>query len=337
VRPLLALIQNEPDEVVKRNALEKLVSLVGPEDAAVAAQVKPLLQNDDPDTVRLAAYVLANIGGASAIPALPVLRDALKDEDPEAQELAAAGLAAVGPEAAPAIPELARALAEAKSAAVRRNSALALGKIGPNARAAVPALGRALDPKEEFAVRMQAAEALHHISYPGNEQAIPAILDVIQKDADARVRHRCVWALFDVRDVERHGIVAPLAKVLEETEPTTVFVRYDAARLLAFRLRERAPDKVVDTLLDMLKNRDLIVFRGTDAKVVGAGSEASAGQSAVRENQGGDGRYMAAEAIQHLGAKAKSRKDVMDALKAATTDSDKMLRDAAQKALDALR
>jgi len=52
--------------------------------------------------------------------------------------------------------------------------------------------------------REMAAEALAQIRHPGNEGALPTIREVILKDANQTVRQRCVWALFNNTDLERH-------------------------------------------------------------------------------------------------------------------------------------
>jgi HEAT repeat protein len=328
VRHLAALAATEPDRAVRKLALAKLADLAGPADSGIAPQLTPLLESDDGESARLAAFVLASLGGKYAVPALPVLCQVLKQADMHAQELASTALARIGPEASPAVPDLARALGDSKSAVVRRNSALALSRIGPEAKAAVPELVRSLDASEPADVRSLAAEALARIRYPGTEKAIPVLLEAIQKDPDKRVRQRCIWALFDVEDLERCDAVRPLTNVLQEKGHDALIVRYDAARVLAFRLGDMAPDATADLLLAMLNDKGLAVYEGPDTS--------GSGQTEVKEKAGGDARFLAAQALSMLGAKAKNRKDVMDALEAATKDDDKKLREEAAVALQRL-
>ena len=82
-------------------------------------------------------------------------------------------------------------------------------------------------------------------------------------------------------------------------------------------LQDKAPEKTADVLLEMLKNKTLLVYNRTDAKVEGADNEVSRGKVNVAENLGGDARYMAAVALGLLGDKAKNRPDVIEALKKA--------------------
>ncbi len=345
VTQLLGLVEREKDDVVVKSALEALSRLVGDEhrEASTAALVR-LLDNPDEDVQRGSAFVLARIGGDKAVPALGVLRKALKDDDVQVQGLAAAALAGIGKEAAPAVPDLAQALRDSKDLIVRRNSALALGHIGPDAKAAVPALADALKASEPTEVRQHAAEALAQIALPHTEEAVPALLEAIRKDPDPLVRQRCVWSLFQFRTLGEGGqkklldAARPiLSEVLQEKADEHTLVRYDAARLLAYAFREDAPNRTVDVLMDMLNNKDLKVFNSTDARVVGAGNEATGGRSEVKANLGGDARYMAAEALGWLGSKSTGRKDVVEGLKSAARDPDKRLQEAAKLSIERLR
>src|SRR5262249_35492064 len=210
--------RSEKDEVARKTALDKLVILVTPDDEGLAREVAPLLKDEDPETARLAAFVLANMGGREAEKALPVLREALRDPDPGTQALAAASLASLGKAAAPAAGDLAKVLAQSKDPVVVRNCALAFAQMGPDAARAVPELGKARRPPVPAAARVFIAEALARMKYPANAEAIPALLEAIKTDPDPTVRQRCIWALFPSgtnevvmklrRDIERHGGVA---------------------------------------------------------------------------------------------------------------------------------
>jgi HEAT repeat protein len=300
-------------------------------------------------------YNWTEIASKPVAEALPVLRKALEDEDPEVQKLAAAALANSGPPAAPAVPELARALAPARDTEVRRNAAVALALIlrppdGEAARRnpsflplirahapeAVPALVQCLKPTEPAEVRLYAAEALAQIHYPANEKALPALLEILRGNADPQVRLRCVWALYHVPDLKAVNAEKPLLEVLNETAPEAVLVRFDAARVLAHALRENAPDRVTELLLEMLTNKFLKVYVQTDATVSGTGNEATRGEAAVKEKLAGDGRRLGAEALGWLGRKVAKNQKVLDALKEANRDPDPLLRQAAEQALKTL-
>jgi serine/threonine protein kinase/HEAT repeat protein len=325
---LLALAQAEADPAVRRAAAAALPRQVGPEDGAAAPALTRLLVDRDVVTARSAALALGNIGGPTAAPALPVLREALQKGNKVLRAEVAAALANLGSAAVPAVPDLARALADTDPL-LRRNAALALGRIGPPARQAVPALAAALQPLPRLPpnpakarpyeeARVSAAEALAQISYPANEKAIPALRKAIRGDANPQVRQRCTWAVFNLPDLGKHGLDRVLAGVLEEKAAEGLLVRYDAARVLAFRLRQRAPDRTADLLLHMLQNRTLSVYKGT------------------ADRPTPDARYVAAEALGWLGDKARGRADVVAALRTAGTDANPTLRDKAQQALKTL-
>jgi HEAT repeat protein len=336
-RPLIDLVKSEPDSVVKKTALESLAHIAGPEQADSAKDLGPLLEDKDPDIRLSAALVLARIGGEEAASALPELQSALKSTDPHIQELATAALAALGPLAKPALHDLADMLTDrANSVLVRRNAALALSHLGAAAKPVVPALVAALERSQPLEVRQFAAEALAQMKYPANEKSIPALLDAIEKDSDPLVRQKCVWALFAVDPVEKFrelGADKVLAKLLEEKGDRTALLRYDAARKLANALRDEAPDKTADVLLEMLTNTQLKVYNRTDARVEGAGTEATAGRANVQANLGGDARYMAVQALAWLGDKAAKRREVVQALRKAAQDQDAKLRQTAKEAM----
>jgi HEAT repeat protein len=340
VAPLIALVKSEPDEVVKKTALEALSHLAGPEHRPHAPGLEPLIEARDPEVALNAALVLARIGGDEAKRGLPALRRALKDADPHVQELATAALANLGPNAEPAMYDLADTLTNTKNpTVVRRNAALAIAHVGQAARPVVSSLVQALKTNEPLEVRQFTAEALAQLKYPANEKGVPAILEAIEKDTDPLVRQKCVWALFGMNEPEqfkKFGADKVLGKLLDEEGDNTTLVRYDAARKLANILGADAPSRTVDVLLHMLSNKSLRVYNRTDAKVEGGGNEAIAGKANVQANLGGDARYMAAQALSWMGDKAKKRKDVVEALRRAAKEEDPRLRKEAADALDRL-
>jgi HEAT repeat protein len=338
VKPLLAMVSVEKDDVARRTALDALASLAGPQHRDLPTDAfEGLLLDRNPETQRGAAIVLARIGGPKAAAAVTALKKALTDSDTQIQSLAAAALASLGPEAAPAVADLAQALKDAPNAPTRQYCAIALGLIGDKAKPAVPALAAALTDKEVI-VRRQAAEALGHLHYPVNEEAIPAIIKTIEKDRDPLTRQRCVWALFsfNFRDMDRDNVRAILTRVLDERDEEQTLVRYDAARLIAYNLKADAPDRAVDVLLDMLNNKTLKVFIKKGTNVTGSGTEASKGSAGAEDILGGDARFMAAEGLGFLGSKVSGNKTVLDALRNAAKDPDKELREKATESLKAL-
>ncbi|MHB1421701.1 MAG: HEAT repeat domain-containing protein [Gemmataceae bacterium] len=338
-RPLIAMLKSETDNVVKKTALDSLAYLVGPEQADAAKDLEPLLKAEDPEVRLNAAFVLARIGGDAAAQGLPVLREALKNGEPNIQELVAAALVNLGPNAKPAMHDLADMLTNEKnSVRLRRNSALAIAHIGAEAKPVVPALVKALKSNQPLEVRLFTAEALAQMGYPANKAALADMLHAIENETDPDTRQKCVWALFGMEEPEFKGSAAEklLTKVLDESGEKMALVRYDAARKLANALRDEAPDKTADVLLEMYRNTSLKEYKGTEAKVTGVGTEASSGKASVDASHGGSARYMAVKAMGWLGEKAKKRADVMAVIRAGAKDADPKMRETAENALQEL-
>jgi HEAT repeat protein len=339
VPPLFALVDRETDDVVRRTALEQLVNLVTPKDTELLKVLSPLVKDKDPETARLAAFVVANIGGDEAVAALPVLRGALKDDDSRMQGLAAAALARLGPAAADATGDLTALLGESTDAVTQRNCALALGRIGPGAKSALPALVEHLKPPAADEIRQLCAEAIARIGYPANKDVLPALLDPIANDPDPAVRRACIFPYMQFEDLKRHkGVIEVLTGVLDVPgdDMKVVLLRYDAARTLAYNLGADTPDKAIESLMHMLGNKDLVIYQGREAKVSGVGTEGAGGVSEVKVNSGGDARYLAAQALGQAGRKAANDEKVVAALKEAAEDKDERLRKEARDALKKL-
>lgn len=349
--PLFDLVKaRDEDAVVRKAGLDALALIAGPAHQKHAPELYPLLDSQDAELARGAAYALGSMGGEPARKALPALRKALADPSDSVKALAAATLANAGGEAVPAVADLAAALRTCQEPAVRRNCAIALAHIGEAAREAVPALVEAMRPAKGVSadvarsrpyeeVRQQAAEAIAKVRYPGNRAALGAIREHIKSDRNVAIRHHCVWALFGLRDKDKlaeYDLKDSLVKVLEETSTETRELRYDTARLLASLLRDEAPDRVVTTLLDMLAKKDLRLFLGTQAAIDGTGNEAGGGKSSAAARQGGDARYLAAEALGWLGRKGGDNIKVVVALREAARDADPKLKAAAARALEEL-
>jgi HEAT repeat protein len=346
VGPLIELVEGEyrlwqekapqADQVVLRTALEKLVNLVEEKDRGRSGAIVPLLRDEDPDTSRLAALVLANMGGPDALLAISVLRRVLNEDEPRNQETAAAVLARFGKDAAPAVRDLAAALSDRKrSPGTRRNAALALAAMQKEAEPAVPALLEVLrdrDPRNAE-LRTYAAEALMWVPYPGNRAAMDEMVKVLKDTRDdLNVRLRCVWATRSVRPLTQHGAQDALVEVLDEPGEQNKIIPYEAARSLALVLGEGAPPKALGPLLRMLEDPNLFVYKGTSARATDVGGESRGPGSETQVQRGGKGNYMAAEALGAMRGTAKTPQ-IVAALKRATMDEDKRLREAAAQAL----
>jgi HEAT repeat protein len=335
LRALIECIGREKEAPVRSVAVGSLVSLVGPKDKEVAADLSGLLKADDREVRRGAALALANVGGVDAKAAVPVLLDALRDDDATARELAAAALAKMGEAAAEAVPALGKALSD-RSPLVRRNAALALTRVGPEAAKVFRPLVRALDPEEPPEVRLFAARAIFRARSDVSE-IVPDLLAVLKAERNQDVR-QCVALCFGhvpPREFERTGLTKEMEKILDETAPESVLVRYDAARVLAHVLTDRAPPKTVEVLVANLYDKRLQVHQGTDA-TVRKGDESMKSGTGVKENFAGDARYMPAQALAVIAASGK-RKDALDALKKAADSTDEVTKKVAQDALKEIR
>jgi HEAT repeat protein len=331
LRALIGCIAKEKEAGVRSVAVGSLVSLVGPQDKAVAADLRDLLKADDREVRHGAALALANVGGADAKAALPVLLEALRDDDATTRELAALALANMGEAAAEAVPALGKALSD-RSELVRRNAAVALTRVGPEAGKVLRALVRALGTEEPPEVRQYAARALFR-SRSDVSEVVPELLAVLKEDRDQTVR-QCVvlsFGLVPLRQFEKMGLTKELEKVLDETDPRGLVVRYDAARALAHVLQDRAPPKAVEVLTANLNDSRLQVDQGTDATLK-KGDESMKSGTRVKENYSGDARYLAARGLATIAASGK-RKDALDALKKAAQSDDEVTKKAAQDAL----
>lgn len=364
-QPLLKLVRDEADQVVRKTALGTMASLADESHRSAAGDIYPLLNHPDAEMARAAAFTLGNMGGVPAKRALPVLRAALADPDPGIQSLAAASLGNAREVAADAVEDLGKVFREAKQVELKRNCAIAIGRItkevftlgldqsnrdGERTNAwlrKMDAIGKAVLPglmetltaprsgesAEQDELRYYVAEAVGSIPYPYSVSAYPALKGVLKSDPNHAVRQRCLYALRFCKEPERYGLLTVMTGILDETGDEAAFVRYDVARILAHFLHERAPDKVIDVLLDMITNRKLRQHFGTRATVEGVPAEGKGGSSRARSVGGGDARFMAADAMGALGSKGRSNKRVIAALKKAATDSDETLKKSARDAL----
>jgi HEAT repeat protein len=332
---LLGRFKSDEDAVVRKTALDAVVGVVTPDDTAVLDDLRAALKDRDADVARSAAFALANIGGDGAADALPVLGRALEDGDVPTRRLAATALANVAHHTPAALPDLTTALQD-PDAVVRRCAALGLGNLGPRGRSAVPALIKALRPAEDEEVRKFAAEALGNID-PNDSAVIAALLPLLEEKEHYRLRQRIVWYLEHLEDFEQPGVVAGLTRVLAERAPAARLLRYEAAKVLALKLRKRVPDEAFDVLLEALRDNTIKIYRGTGAKVSGSGTEARSGQAEVREAGAGDWRTIVAIAFVRIGDRSK-RPEVLDGLKKLAQDSfDPETRRVARKALEVLQ
>ena len=321
---LAAVARDSRDPAVRNAVLSTLINLVDPSMAKDTGDHKVLVE---------------------------VLKRGLTEGEPEMRGLAAGALANLGEHAAPALSELADLLDDAKvPPATRRNVALALANVHETIRnlprnrkdAVVRKLGRALVsdpgvPGEQLGLlaemRRFSAEALARIGFDNAQPALKEILRAIRKDPDSGVRLLAV-AVFLGAGNDLKSVVGAVEALTGCLKDTRVAVRYEAARSLARGLGPETSTAAINVLEDMLKDTSVRVYDGTNAEVKG-GTESSSGQSQTRRNLGGDGRFMAAQALGFIGPKA-NRPSIIEALKSLKQSPDKRCQEEADKALKAL-
>jgi HEAT repeat protein len=152
------------------------------------------LENDDAKVRRSACLVLREIG-EPARPAARALGKALKDNDPEVRRGAAAALARVSAPVAVAA-NLIEALQDPMDGELRSQAARALGKIGPGASEAIPVLIVMVAKDAQAEARASAAGALGLVIEPTElpKGAVPALRKALA-DSNAGVREKAAWAL----------------------------------------------------------------------------------------------------------------------------------------------
>ena len=280
-------------------ALSVLNKIVTSDDAKIAALIKPALADADVEVKQNAALTLANIGGPEAAPALPILLEALRDGDAELKPQAAAAIGNLGDAAASAVNPLIKALADPERE-VRRYAALALGGIGEKAEPAIVALVKVLANTGEYAeARVEAATALAKIGPRQEaEKSVPSLLGILENPKDhPLVRERIVWALrvHKLNLANFPGVYPTFGKVMVENKSDkNTMLRYDCAYMLGVLQGADAPDKVLDVLMEFLKNDEILIYKGKGIKIGNAGTvEAKGSQTTAKDEGYGDGRVMA--------------------------------------------
>jgi len=169
------------------------LAAIGSNAKAAVPTLMRLLKSDAKFGRAGAAYVLARIGAQNAI---PVLKQTINEKGYDSLQMASAwALVTLKPDNADfaelAIPHLTNGLTSKRSLA-RREAADALGRIGSSAKSAVPALAAALkDPVAD--VRAEAVVALAEIGSNPTDN-VPLVARMLN-DPAAEVRYAAVFAL----------------------------------------------------------------------------------------------------------------------------------------------
>jgi HEAT repeat protein len=313
--PALAGIANHSDAEVKKAAFGAIIPCIGPEDARTENVIKPIqkaLLDGDEEVRRDAAFALCNVGGAAAAPALDVLLQALRNGDLELKRQAAAGIRNLGVHALKALPDLQDALKQ-KDPQLRGAAAMSLGGLGKVAAPAIPDLADMVcNLRDSPDNRAEAATALSMIgAQKGATAVVPRLLAVLANPReDGAVRERCLWALA-VHNIELEkleGVMPAFKRLLAEPgHDNNRMARYICAYVTGSILGDQSPAEVFPVLLEFLKEDTLKVYRNKAVLVQATGQEATGGKTSTREVGDGDGRKLAADALERIGPAAVSR------------------------------
>jgi HEAT repeat protein len=172
--PALIAASHDPDDRVRSEAITSL-KLFGPRAApAVPALCSVLREDRDARFRRVAAEALGMIGAPTAV---LMLIDALEDPDEEVREAVAAALGRIGPRGSACIPNLINHLEREAAASMRIASLGSLvvcaGGQTTDRDPVVPALVRVLRRDPDSRVRKLAASALITVARPGAPSTVP--------------------------------------------------------------------------------------------------------------------------------------------------------------------
>jgi hypothetical protein len=279
-----------------------------------------ILQKGDVDRRQKVASVIGNLG-KGALPAVSALKAALKDPDPMVRAYAASALGGIGAPMSPNDP---------------KNKGKPLDPDRPQITVVVPDLIAVLGNEKDIQVRVAAAVALKEIGSCAELES-PTSTDVLigtvaNPSNDPVLRARTLWPL------SLHKNIANLPKLFDalnqivEIGPgdnQTKDLRYHAAFLLSKYKKKDVSNKVLDTLLEFLKDTSVNIAKNVKGGASGGTIEKTSGSSGTEIQKGGDARIMALQAINFIvnesygGDMSKvkvQRPDILNQLKSLATD-----------------
>jgi HEAT repeat protein len=208
------------DPLVRRGAAFAL-GKSGPDGAFAVKKLVALFGDRDPDVRDAAAFAVGEIAPDDAQEAFNgLLRLLIHDKEGRVRRSAAYAIGRLGPRAAKAASKhLLDRLANDSDPGVRQNAAWALGRLGPNPEL-VPNLAAALDDRDAL-VRRDAADALREYGQSAG-LAAQLLLKLAVSDDDEPVREAARSALVAVVGPKNQSLVAPLGKMLKDSNPEVV-------------------------------------------------------------------------------------------------------------------
>jgi len=286
-----------------------------------AQQWAERLADDDVRTRWYAAYALGQLGPKAVAGVEPLTKTLANQSEHEFVRGGTAwALGRMGPAAESAVPLLTETLTS-KHVSVRRNAAWALGNLGAAAKPAVPGLLKTLDD-EDATVRVNAAAALWKIDR--HAKAIPALAAALGRETESGPC-QAATALGSLGSDAEPAVPA----LVDAFRHADADVRRGAARALG----EIGPP-AVHALRRALDDPNVEVRRNAVEAFRWMGEPALPELISALKNAMPPVRRSAARSIGRLGNAAKTAEA---ALVEAVNDPDAEVRDAAAKALGAIR
>lgn len=306
LKDLLPLCRDASSEV-RRATLNVLVRVVNPKDTEAIPPLVAAMDDTDVENRRNAALALSNIGGEETAKAVPILLEAIKNGDSDLRRQSCLAIRNIGAKAAPAVPEMVRLLRDDPDVKMREHAALALGGIGAASESAIPALvAKIKDKSEKRDVRVECAMALSRIGpVNGAVAVVPELLTVLgDPQQESKVRERVMWSLrvHGEKLASMNGVRDTFTRCVKEpTNPDIKMLRYDCAYMLGMVWQKEAPDETLGVLHEYLLDKSIQIFVGVSSDVTGSSTEIKGGKATVKVRSKGDGRIMAADALQRMG------------------------------------
>jgi len=266
-------------------AIERLIgSMAGvdlDESAAGWVKAKAFMQALDADVPELRMAAANGLGGLDHADSVPKLTERFEDSDPRVRARAARSVGKIGDSRA--TDPLESLLSDPKGA-VRREAAEALGNIG-NRQALQTLLPMYEDSNEQ--VRRIAVGAFGNFE---NDRPVDYLVEALADDSPA-VRRTAVYSLIellsnvptdrshDIRDTvvdklsntDDESVVLPLVEILEES--TQAAQRRNTAWLLGRVAGQRERGRVIDTLVEALKDDDQMLRQFAATSLAELGGE----------------------------------------------------------------
>jgi HEAT repeat protein/energy-coupling factor transporter ATP-binding protein EcfA2 len=216
VTEIIKIIENCPDEDIRKQAAYSLREIGQGNPQAIAALVKVIENTEDESTRRGAAYSVGEIdpGNPQAIAALVKVIETTENKDIRRE--AAESLGEIDPGNPQAIAALVKFIENPRDEDIRWLAAYSLEKIGQGNPQAIAGLVKVLESTEDEYTRLQAVDSLGEIGQ-GDPQAIAALVKFIESTENESTRWLAVRNLEEI-DPGNPQAIAALVKVIESTE-----------------------------------------------------------------------------------------------------------------------